>query len=114
MRIALVQLDLVWEDAKANHVRASKRLEEAAAQGARLAILAEMFCSGFSMCPSRVAQPPGGPTETYLKSMARGLGLWILAGVPEAAAPLPRNNALLVSPDGDVNRYSKIHPFSLS
>src|SRR5437016_369151 len=100
MRVALVQLDLAWEEVKENHARASRRLQEAASLGARLALLPEMFCSGFSMDAARVAQPPGGPTETYLKGLARGLGIWILAGVPETGAPLPRNNALLVSPEG--------------
>ena len=112
MKIALLQLDLAWEDVKENHARAAKRLTEAAQAGARLAVLPEMFCTGFSMHPERVAQPPGGMTETWLVAMARGLGLHILAGLPETGDPLPRNQALLVSPDGEVVKYSKIHPFS--
>jgi len=114
MRIALLQLDVVWEDVTANHGRAAKRLEEAASRGARLAILPEMFCTGFSMDTAKVAQPPGGLTETWLKAMARGLDLHILAGVPEQCQPRPTNSALLVSPEGEVRRYAKIHPFSPS
>lgn len=111
MRVALIQLDLAWEDAAANHVRADRRLREAAACGARLAILPEMFCSGFTMNPS-CAEAEGGPTETFLRSTAEGLGMWILAGLP--MTPGPRNVAALVSPDGEVRRYTKIHPFSFS
>jgi predicted amidohydrolase len=110
VRIALIQLDLAWEDAPANHQRADRRLREAAALGARLAILPEMFSAGFSMATEKVAEPEGGPSETFLRDTAEGLGMWILGGIPEV--PGPRNVAVLVSPDGVVHRYTKIHPFS--
>lgn len=114
MRLALIQLDLVWEDVASNHARAARRLEQAASLGADLALLPEMFPTGFSMDSARIAQPPGGPSETFLRAAARDFGLFILAGVAETADPLPKNDALLVSPDGEVTRYSKIHPFSFS
>lgn len=109
MRVALIQLDPAWEDAAANHVRAERRLREAAALGARLAVLPEMFNVGFTMDTS-LAEPAEGPTETMLREAADGLGMWILAGIPET--PGPRNMAVLVSPAGEVRRYAKIHPFS--
>ena len=112
MRIALVQMDPAWEDVPENHRRAALLLEEAAAGGARLALLPEMFSTGFSMDSRRIAQPPGGPSESFLREQSARLDLWILASVPEAGEPSPRNMALLVSPDGSVVRYAKIHPFS--
>ena len=112
MRVALLQMDLAWEDVLENHRRAARLLEQAAAGGARLALLPEMFSTGFSMDSRRIAQPPGGPSESFLREGAARLGLWILASVPEAGEPSPRNMALLVSPDGSVVRYAKIHPFS--
>ncbi|MGH9316484.1 MAG: carbon-nitrogen family hydrolase [Thermoanaerobaculia bacterium] len=112
MKVALVQLDIAWEDAAENHRRALRHLRQAKTQGARLVLLPEMFATGFSMKPDRVAQPPGGPSETFLRDTAKELGLWILASVPEAGVPRPRNTALLVSPAGEVTRYAKIHPFS--
>jgi len=114
VRAALVQLDLVWEDWPANHARAARLLKRAADAGADLAILPEMFATGFSMDSARIAQPPGGPTEQWLKGMARGLGLFVIAGVAETSAPLPKNNALFVSPEGEVERFSKLHPFTFA
>jgi predicted amidohydrolase len=87
-------------------------LAEAASGGARLAILPEMFNTGFSMDSRRIAQPPGGPSESFLLAQAKALNLWILASIPESGEPAPRNMALLVSPKGAVTRYAKIHPFS--
>ncbi len=110
MRVALIQLDLAWEDAAENHRRADRRLREAAALGARLAVLPELFSAGFSMNTAKVAEPEEGATETFLREAAEGLGMWILGGVPEL--PGPRNVAVLVSPDGAVQRYTKVHPFS--
>ena len=112
MKIALLQLDIAWEDVAENHRRAAKLLSEAAAGGARLALLPEMFCTGFSMDAGRIAQPPGGPSEAFLREQAKTRDLWILASIPESGDPAPRNMALLVSPDGSVTRYAKIHPFS--
>ena len=112
MKIALLQTDIAWEDVPENHRRAARLLEEAAAGGARLALLPEMFSTGFSMDSRRIAQPPGGPSESFLREQSARLDLWILASVPEAGEPSPRNMALLVSPDGSVVRYAKIHPFS--
>lgn len=114
MKIALLQSDIAWEDVAENHRRAARLLSEAAAGGARLAILPEMFSTGFSMDAARIAQPPGGPSESFLREQAKSLNLWILASIPEAGEPSPRNMALLVSPDGKVTRYAKIHPFSFA
>ncbi|HEY3173194.1 MAG TPA: carbon-nitrogen family hydrolase [Thermoanaerobaculia bacterium] len=112
MRVALLQMDLAWEDVLENHRRAALLLEQAAAGAARLALLPEMFSTGFSLDSKRIAQPPGGPSESFLREHAAKLALWILASVPEAGEPSPRNMALLVAPDGSVVRYAKIHPFS--
>lgn len=114
MKVALLQLDLAWEDVAANHARAGRLLGQAASLGARLAVLPEMFATGFSMDGRRIAQAEGGPTETFLREQAAARGLHILAGVAESAEPLPANRALLVSPDGIVRRYTKIHPFSFA
>ena len=114
MRIALLQTDIAWENVAENHRRAARLLGEAGVGGARLAILPEMFSTGFSMDSRRIAQPPGGPSETFLREQAGSRNLWILASIPESGEPAARNMALLVSPGGAVVRYAKIHPFSVA
>jgi predicted amidohydrolase len=115
LRLALVQMDLAWEDPEENHRRAARHLEDAASRGAKLAVLPEMFSTGFSMESERIAQAQGGPSEAFLAERAAALGLWILASVPQKErkeSARARNVALLVSPGGNVTRYAKIHPFS--
>jgi predicted amidohydrolase len=113
VRVALVQFDIAWEDVAENHRRVAERLERAAREGARLALLPEMFPTGFSMDAGRMAQAPGGPTESFLRELAAARSLWIVGSIPEAGGDgRPRNTALVVSPAGDVVRYSKIHPFT--
>ena len=112
VRLALVQMDLAWEDVAENHRRARRHLEDARQGGARLALLPEMFCTGFSMDADRIAQPPGGASEKFLRETARALGLWILGSIPETGPRRPRNTAILAGPDGSLEKYAKIHPFT--
>jgi predicted amidohydrolase len=112
LEIALLQQDIAWENVSENHRRAARLLEGAASRGARLAILPEMFSTGFSMDAGRLAQAPGGASEAFLETQARTLDLWIIASIPQAGTPKPRNMALVVSPKGTVAQYAKIHPFS--
>jgi predicted amidohydrolase len=112
MRVALLQMNIAWEDVAENHRRAARLLARARDGGATLAVLPEMFSTGFSMEAARIAQPPGGPSEAFLTEQARELGIWILASVPERGEPAARNMAMLVSPSGEVVRYAKIHPFT--
>lgn len=115
MKIALIQTDIAWADVEANHRRVAEALQGAAAQGARLAILPEMFSTGFCMDAARVAQPEGGPSEAFLLTQAGLHGLTVIASVPQTQADgPPRNVALVVPPDGRISRYAKIHPFSLA
>ena len=118
MNLVCCQLDIVWENKPANHAKVRALLDGAALGQGSLVILPEMFATGFSMSPERTVEEPGGMTEEWLKAMARALDLHVLAGVAQhseaASAPLPENRALLVSPDGAVVRYAKLHPFSFS
>jgi predicted amidohydrolase len=112
LEVALLQQDIAWENVPENHRRAARLLEEAAAAGARLAVLPEMFATGFSMDAARIAQAPGGESETFLAAQAKSLNLWIIASIPQSGAPRPRNMALVLSPKGLAASYAKIHPFS--
>jgi predicted amidohydrolase len=114
MRIALVQHDIVWEDRDATLERLEPQVAVAAATGARLVSLTEMFATGFSMRTNVTAEDPDGPTAVWMVEQARHHDVW-LAGSRAELTPgddRPTNCLLLVSPQGEITRYPKIHPFS--
>lgn len=114
MKVAAIQHDIVWEDPSANFARLAPRVADAAAAGAHLAVLAEMYSTGFSMDTARVAEPVDGPSAQFLVDRAIEHGIWICGSVPEVhpGDARPANTLVLAAPDGAVHRYRKIHPFT--
>lgn len=114
MRVAGLQAELVWEDPAANRARLRPRIEEAAAGGARLVALPEMWPTGFSMAAERIAEPEGGPSEAFLAETARATGAAVCGSLAQRTpgCARPRNVFVLALPDGAVHRYAKIHPFT--
>jgi len=113
VKVAAIQHDIVWEDGGATRKRVAPMIAQAAGGGARLIVLTEMYATGFSMHPERVAEDEGGPNEQFLLDQAREHGAWVLASIAQWGGDgRARNNAVLAAPDGAVHRYAKIHPFS--
>lgn len=114
MRVAAVQSDIVWEEPEANFRRLVPWIDAAAAAGARLVALPEMYSHGFSMATDRIAEPPDGPSTGFLVDQAQRCRLWTAGSVPErpAGADRPFNTLILAGPDGEVHRYRKVHPFT--
>ena len=113
MKVAGLQHDIVWEDRDANFARLAPMIAAAAAEGARLVVLTEMFSTGFSMATDRVAELPGGPSVQFLAAQARAHDVWVCGSLPErpSAGARPFNQLVLAAPDGALHRYAKIHPF---
>lgn len=113
MKVAAIQHDIDWEDGAATRKRVTPLIAQAAAAGARLIALTEMYATGFSMRPDRIAEDEGGPNERFLVDKAREHGCWLVASIAQRSGNgQPRNVAVLAAPDGTVHRYAKIHPFS--
>ena len=114
MKVAAIQHDIVWEDRDVNFARLAPQIAAAAGAGARIALLAEMFSTGFSLDVDRIAEREGGPSEEFLRGQAVAHGLWVGGSAPvlHEDDDRPRNTFLLAGPDGELHRYDKIHPFS--
>jgi predicted amidohydrolase len=116
MRIAAIQSDIVWEDPAANFARLAPQSAAAAAAGARLVVLPEMFACGFSMATERIREDEDGPSARFLGDQARAHRLWICGSIPElpAGAERPFNTLVVAGPGGEAHRYRKIHPFTFA
>lgn len=115
MKVALVQHDLRFEDAEATLAHLAPLVDGAAANGAELIVLTEMFATGFSMATERVAEPAGnGLGARFLTDAAARTGATVAGSLPvlEPGSSRPVNRFLFVAEDGTVAAYDKIHPFS--
>jgi predicted amidohydrolase len=114
MKVAAIQHDIAWEQPAETRERVRPMIAEAAAQGAGLIVLSEMYATGFSMNPDRIAEDEGGPNERFLCDQATAHGVHVAASIAQRGRDGKyRNNAVVAAPDGSVaGRYAKIHPFS--
>lgn len=120
VRIAALQLDIAWESPATNYARVGPWVRAAAAAGARLLVLPEMYACGFTMKTDAVAEPEDGPSTAFLVDQARAHGLWIGGSVPalppagQGEPGRPFNTFVLAGPEGQLHRYRKIHPFTFA
>ena len=100
MRVAGVQHDIVWEQRDTNLAHVAPMIEQAAAAGARLVVLTEMFSTGFSMASERIAEPENGPSTEFLRAQAELHDLWVCASIPVRAPERvrPVNRLVLAGP----------------
>ncbi len=116
MQVACVQFDIAWEDMHANYASVRSLLGAAGLPPGSLAILPEMFATGFSMDVDAASDDPDRETQQVLADFACRMGIYLLGGVV-SRAPDGRgyNEAVACDPSGAiVARYQKMHPFALA
>jgi N-carbamoylputrescine amidase len=114
-RIGLVQMRC-GPDPAANLATATLRVREAAARGARVVCLPELFrtpyfCQREDHASFDLAEPVPGPTTDALGAVARDLQIVILAPVFERrAAGVYHNSVAVLDADGSIaGLYRKMH-----
>jgi nitrilase len=119
VKAAAIQMTSGMEVA-ANLVRARELLEQAAARGARLAVLPENFALMARREPDKraAAEDEGdGPIQAMLAAAARDFRLTVVGGTMPMRVPgeaRPAAASLVYGPDGErIGRYDKIHLFDV-
>jgi len=115
IRVGLVQMACT-DDLETNLARACAGVRDAAAQGAQIICLQELFRSRY-FCQSEdharfaLAEPVPGPSTETLGALARELGVVIIASLfEERAAGLYHNTAAVLDADGSyLGKYRKMH-----
>ncbi len=117
VRVAGIVLKWVKGDKPRNYGRAEPLIREAAARGARIVITTECFLDGYAIRDKTISAEgwrdlseriPGGPYLGRLQSLARELGIYLVAGMVEASDEKTYNTAVMIAPDGRIlGKYHK-------
>ncbi len=113
LHVAGIQHDIVWEKPADNFAHLADMVGKAAADGARLVALTEMYSNGFSMNTGEIAEAPDGPSTQFLVDQAAANDIWLCGSLPEKLPghDRPHNCLVVASPTGAVHRYRKLHRF---
>src|SRR5215469_7251945 len=113
MKVAGVQMDVVFADRQANLARIVDRLRETARAGAQLTVFPECALPGYcfeSIAEARPhAEPVPGPSTLRLAEICRELATYAVVGLLEVDGERLFNAAVLVGPEGVVAGYRKVH-----
>ena len=116
MKIALGQLNMVWEEKEASLQKVEKMMQQAAAGQADLIVFPEMSLTGFSMHIETIGEnEQDAYTVHRMQELASRYGL--AAGFGWAARPVDgaqkaTNRFTLIGADGKIlGEYKKLHPF---
>ncbi|RYU94705.1 amidohydrolase [Emticicia agri] len=112
LNVTLVQTNIYWEDATANRAMLEEKIFSISTP-TDLIILPEMFTTGFTMNPAKVAEPMNLHTTRWMKQMAAQTGAVITGSVVIKEDNSYFNRLLWVSPNGEVDFYDKRHLFRM-
>ena len=111
MKVALVQMDIVWENSKANREVAERLM--LAAEKCDIYVLPEMWSTGVTTEPMGVAEPENGETLQWMQRMADKLDAAVAGSIAvKAQDGSYRNRLYFVKPRENVQWYDKHHLFS--
>ena len=113
LKIALLQLDLAWENPSRNLENIDQYLVNLK-EDTQLLLLPEMFTTGFSMTSAHLAEPMDGTTVNWMKRHAQTHDLYIGGSLQIKEDDKLYNRFVIVAPDGNVHQYDKWHAFSLA
>ena len=115
-RIALCQM-MVDGDKERNMLNASECVAEAAAGGARIVCLPEIWNSPYDVkLFGDYAEPDDGPSAELMSGLAKKHGIYLVGGsIPESAGGAMYNTSLAFSPSGGmVAKHRNTHLFDIN
>lgn len=110
LKFTLVQPDMFWEDKQSNLAQYEQYLS-LVEEKMEVVVLPEMFSTGFSMAPERLAETMEGPTVQWMKDIARKYGCILTGSLMIEDEGKYYNRMLWVQPDGKTGHYDKRHLF---
>lgn len=113
LTVTLLQPDIHWEDAAANHALYDSMLKTVPVES-RLVLLPEMFTTGFTMHAKEVAETMDGETMQWMASRASELDAIVCGSLVIRELDHYYNRLIWMRPDGSYESYDKRHLFSMA
>ncbi len=113
LKLALVQANLVWENAELNRQK-MEQLLTGLSSDVDIVVLPEMFTTGFSMSPGRLAEPMDGLSVTWMRNLAAKLQAVVTGSLIIEDGGQFYNRLIWMKPDGQFQHYDKRHLFTLA
>lgn len=112
MRVSILQTDITWEDKEKNLNELHHQLKELQGK-TELAILPEMFSTGFTMNSKELAEPVDGKTITTLQTWAKNYQIALVGSYIASDEGKCYNRAFFLTPEGEAHYYDKKHLFRM-
>lgn len=113
LTFTLIQTSLYWEDKEAN----LQMLEEkilSIQEKTQVVVLPEMFSTGFSMKPEKLAEPMDGKTVNWMKRVAAEKKVILTGSVIIEEEGNYYNRSIWMLPNGEYGYYNKRHLFAFA
>jgi predicted amidohydrolase len=113
INLAAIRMDSAPAKLEQRLERAESLVERAAAQDTQIAVLPEVFNTGYEYHDRNysLAEPIEGQTVSWMKSSARQHNLYLAGTLLLRETDGLYNAMLLVSPEGQIWRYDKSYPW---
>jgi omega-amidase len=113
LSFTLIQTQLHWEDSATNLMMLEKKIM-GIHEKTEIVVLPEMFSTGFSMNPKKLAETMDGKTVTWMKKVAGAKKIILTGSVIISENGQYFNRLLWVLPDGSLGYYDKRHRFAFA
>ena len=108
--VTLVQSDLAWEN-RADNLRSFEEKIKNIKERTEVVILPEMFNTGFSMNPKKLAESMDGETVQWMKRLAKQKGVILTGSLIIEEDGNYFNRLVWMLPSGEFGVYDKRHRF---
>ena len=113
LHVVGIQADLFWENPSKNRASFEEKIN-GLPENTDLIVLPEMFTTGFTMNPQKVAEKMDGTTITWMQKIAIEKQTAITGSLVIEQNNNYYNRLVFVHPSGTIESYDKKHSFTLA
>lgn len=116
LKIAILQMDIVYGHPETNYLKSEKMIEEASKNNPDVIVLPELWTTGYDLANlNQIADKNADKTINFLKCLAKKYDVSFVGGSVANQTDSGVENTLLVIDNNEqvIHKYSKLHLFKL-